>query len=100
MSKNPNDPWLDALNEEDRAFMKRFLLLSGSLKDLAKAYGISYPTVRLRLDRLIEKIRVHDETTHLSPFERRARALYADGKLTAETLKELLDAHRAEQEAS
>jgi hypothetical protein len=39
------------LTEEDLAFLKRFLMTSGSLKELAGAYGISYPTVRLRLDR-------------------------------------------------
>ena len=98
MSKEASEPWLEALDEEDRAFIKRFLLVSGSLKDLAKAYGISYPTVRIRLDRLIEKIRVHDETRDLTAFERTARALYADGKLSAETLKSLLDAYREGQE--
>ena len=97
MSKEASEPWLEALNEEDRSFIRRFLLVSGSLKDLAKAYGISYPTVRLRLDRLIEKIRVHEATQDLSPFERTARALYADGKVSAEALKTLLDAHRREQ---
>jgi hypothetical protein len=50
--------WFEHLSEEDLAFVKRFLLASGSLKELAEAYGISYPTVRLRLDRLIEKIRI------------------------------------------
>src|SRR5262249_30844996 len=41
--------WVDLLSEEDLAFLKRFLLASGTLKDLASQYGISYPTVRLRL---------------------------------------------------
>jgi hypothetical protein len=88
--------WLESLNEEDRAFIKRFLLASGSLKDLAKAYGISYPTVRLRLDRLIEKIRVYDDETEQSAFERTTRALFADGRIDADTLKTLLTAHQAE----
>ena len=44
--------WLAKLSDEDVSFIKRFVLASGSLKDLAKAYDISYPTVRLRLDRL------------------------------------------------
>src|SRR5690625_6101197 len=34
---------------------------SGSLKDVAKIYDVSYPTVRIKLDRLIEKIKLHDE---------------------------------------
>ncbi|MSQ94547.1 MAG: DUF2089 family protein [Gemmataceae bacterium] len=47
--------WIDLLEDEDVAFLKRFVLASGSLKELAEAYGLSYPTVRLRLDRLIAK---------------------------------------------
>ena len=85
--------WLDGLSDEDLMFAKRFLLASGSLKALAAAYGISYPTVRLRLDRLIQKIQLLDEQRPASPFERRLRALYADGRLDLETLKSLLVAH-------
>jgi len=33
--------WLDSLEEEDLAFVKRFILCSGSLKDLASAYQVS-----------------------------------------------------------
>ena len=40
--------WLEALDDEDIQFLKRFLLSSGSLKAMADAYGISYPTVRTR----------------------------------------------------
>ena len=52
--------WMEQSGEEDLAFIKRFILLSGSLKDLAEAYKVSYPTLRLRLDRLIEKIKILD----------------------------------------
>ncbi|MDY6913532.1 MAG: DUF2089 family protein [Planctomycetota bacterium] len=90
--------WLDSLSEEDLAFIKRFVMVSGSLKDLAKAYGISYPTVRLRLDRLIEKIRVIDSGKITSDFERRLRAFYAEGRIDMVTLNTLLAAHRKEME--
>ena len=82
--------WLEGLSDEDLMFVKRFLLASGSLKELAAAYGISYPTVRLRLDRLIQKIELLDDQRPASPFERRLRALYADDRLDLETLKALL----------
>ena len=88
--------WIDFLSEEDLAFVKRFVLASGSLKEMAKAYGITYPTVRLRLDRLIEKIKVVDDRQVTSPFERLARAQYAEGKIDAGTLKLLLKAHQEE----
>jgi len=88
------ESWLTKLSDEDVSFIKRFVLASGSLKDLAKAYGITYPTVRLRLDRLIEKVKILDSQEIVSEFERTLRARYAEGKLDMETLKALLVAHQ------
>jgi len=90
--------WYEILNDEDLAFLKRFVLASGSLKALSAAYGVSYPTVRLRLDRLINKIAILEELTVASEFERQARVLCADGRFDADTLRALLAAHRAEKE--
>jgi len=95
---NDQKTWLDYLAEEDLAFIKRLVLASGSLKELAAAYGVTYPTIRLRLDRLIVKIRVVDDHEIVSPFERTARALVAEGKIDIPTLKLLLAAHREESE--
>ena len=97
-SGQEKERWTNRLEEEDIAFIKRFVLASGSLKELAKAYGISYPTVRLRLDRLIEKIKLIDSREITDEFERLARTLHADGKLSAETLRVLLAAHGQEME--
>ena len=101
MPGNEQNPqrWIDLLGEEDLAFVKRFVLASGSLKEMAKAYGISYPTVRLRLDRLIQKVTILDSQQITSPFERLARARYAEGKIDMDTLKLLLSAHREEMES-
>ena len=90
--------WIKQLEEEDLMFLKRFVLASGSLKELADAYGISYPTVRLRLDRLIEKIKILDDQGITSAFERLLRVQYAEGKISIETMKALLAAHRKEME--
>jgi hypothetical protein len=90
------ESWLAKLSDEDTSFIKRFVLASGSLKELAKAYGITYPTVRLRLDRLIGKIKVLDSQEIVSEFERMLRARYAEGKIDMETLKALLSAHQDE----
>ena len=97
-SSNRNREWLDALEGDDLGFLKRFLLVSGSLKDLAKAYDVSYPTVRLRLDRLIQKVKVADEihADNAGPFERQLRLLLADGALDAVSFKKLRDAHAKE----
>src|SRR5438132_1412398 len=90
--------WIDNLTDEDLAFLKRFVLASGSLKDLAAAYAISYPTVRLRLDRLIQKIKLLDESEIMSDFERAARALCIDGKIDPQALRQLLAVHQREME--
>lgn len=90
--------WLDLLEDEDVAFLKRFVLASGSLKELAEAYGISYPTVRLRLDRLIAKIKVFDSHQVSGDFERLVRAMHADNRIDQATLKQILKAHQREME--
>ena len=59
--------WMTGLEEEDVNFIKRFLLASGSLKAVAAEYGVTYPTVRLRLDRLIQKIQMNEDTAE-DPF--------------------------------
>ena len=59
--------WMTGLEEEDVAFIKRFILASGSLKEVAGQYGVTYPTVRLRLDRLIQKITL-SETAAADPY--------------------------------
>jgi hypothetical protein len=38
--------WPDLLTDEDLAFLKLFLLASGSLKEIATACNVTYPTVR------------------------------------------------------
>jgi hypothetical protein len=91
--------WLDYLSDEDLAFIKRLVLASGSLKEVAAGYGISYPTVRLRLDRLIAKISVLESAESQSEFERVLRAQHAEGRIDAETLKTLLAAYRREANA-
>ena len=54
--------WMAELEEEDVAFLKNFLLCSGSLKEIAGLYGVTYPTVRLRLDKIIQKVRLGRNT--------------------------------------
>lgn len=85
--------WLDFLDDEDLSFLKRFVLAGGSLKDVAASYGVSYPTVRLRLDRLMARIQVYDSQEIIDDFERVLRAQFADGKLDAATFKRLLSAY-------
>jgi len=56
-------PLLSRIGEDDQQFILNFVRCSGSLKDLAKQYGVSYPTVRNRLDNLIERLRDLENAT-------------------------------------
>ena len=94
MDKNGNKVWIDLLSDEDIAFIKRFVLSSGSLKDLAAAYQVTYPTVRLRLDRLIDKIHALDAKDGATDFERLLRGLFAEGKLDESSFKLLLKTYQ------
>ena len=88
-------PWVAALAEEDLHFIRRFVLASGSLKALAGEYGVSYPTLRNRLDRLIAKVEAVERGTEDSPLQQTVRLLLADGKISAGTARDLLRAHKA-----
>lgn len=49
-------PLLLQIPEEEQTFILDFFLSSGSLKEMAVQMGKSYPTVRNKLDDIIEKI--------------------------------------------
>lgn len=49
-------PLLARLTEREQQFVVDFIKSSGSLKDMSKSMGISYPTVRNVLDDLIDKL--------------------------------------------
>ena len=84
--------WLAGLEEEDFQFIKRFVLASGSLKEMAQVYGVSYPTIRLRLDRLIEKVRILDEPGAKTPFHQQLRLLVTEGRIEQSVARKLLRA--------
>ncbi len=48
---------LGQLPLEHQRFIEIFVLASGSLKEIAAQTGVSYPTVRTRLDRIIADLR-------------------------------------------
>ncbi|WP_158962622.1 DUF2089 family protein [Myroides fluvii] len=52
-----NLPLLSQLTQEEQDFVLQFFLYSGSLKQMAQQMNISYPTVRNKLDDMIEHIK-------------------------------------------
>ena len=89
--------WLAGLEDEDAAFIKRLVLAAGSLKEMAAQYGVSYPTVRLRLDRLIQKIRLSEET-EADPYVALVKRLAVEDKLDFDTAKLLISSYRKAKE--
>ena len=69
--------WILALEPEDVNFLKNFVLKSGSLKEIARLYEVSYPTVRLRLDKLIQKIELSEKKEE-EPFTSFIKGLAVD----------------------
>ena len=49
-------PPVSCLDSEEQKFVVSFVRSSGSLKEMAQKYGVSYPTMRNKLDALIAKI--------------------------------------------
>lgn len=88
--------WMANLDEEDLVFIRRFVLASGSLKKIAGEYGVTYPTVRLRLDRLIQKIQI-SETTANEPYIALIKRLAVNDKLDFDTAKVLINEYKKMQ---
>lgn len=85
--------WVQGLDTEDLNFIKNFVLASGSIKEMSGAYGVSYPTMRARLDRLIEKIEIADDERN-DAFETLVKNLALEKRIDISTTKILLDAYR------
>ena len=82
--------WMKNLNDEDLIFIKRFLLASGSLKEVAKLYGVTYPTVRVRLDKLIDKINLSESKTDNDEFVDLIKRYVIDEQIEFDTAKNLI----------
>ena len=45
-------PRLAELNPDDQAFVQGFLKVGGSIKEMEQVFGVSYPTIKARLNRI------------------------------------------------
>ena len=84
--------WFFNLEKEEQEFLKRFILASGSLKQLAKEYEVSYPTVRIRVDKIIEKIKLSDNNR--DTFEINIMQMVIDEKISLDSSKEIIRKHK------
>jgi len=85
--------WMMNLEDEDITFIKKFLQASGSLKEMAHQYGVTYPTVRLRLDKMIQKIQISEDTAN-EPYIALVKRLVVNDKIDFDTAKILISEYK------
>lgn len=83
---------LGRMSADDLSLITEFVLCSGSLKDLAKRYGVSYPTIRGRLDGVIERLRAAVENRPRDPLAMALAEMVQRGELTATGARKVLEA--------
>ena len=80
------------LTDEEEFFVLTFLKCRGSIKDVEKELGISYPTVRGRLDTVLERLGLKSSasTEEIKEERRRILSRLENGEITADQAAELL----------
>ena len=75
-------PQLARLSLEDQVFITAFVRSHGSIKEMEQVFGVSYPTVKARLNRIAASL----EFVETDPQPGRAEVLerLARGEITAE----------------
>jgi hypothetical protein len=85
---------LRSLSRDDLDLITELVLRSGSLKDLADAYGVSYPTIRLRLDKVIERLAAIVKGKQPDPVSELLAKLVERGELSASNARAVRDLTR------
>ena len=75
-------PQLARLNQEDQVFITAFVRCHGSIKEMEQIFGVSYPTIKSRLNRVALSL----EFVEINPGPSRAEVLdrLNRGEITAE----------------
>lgn len=88
---------LSGLPAEDQDLIVELVLKSGSIKDLATVYGVSYPTIRTRLDKVIERLRAAVEGRERDPVSELLATLVERGELTPTAARAIRELMRRQQ---
>jgi len=81
-------PPLARLRYEDQVFVGAFVRSHGSIKDMEKAFGISYPTVKNRLNRIADQLKLVEVGVTKAGDD--TLALLERGEITADEAAERL----------
>jgi len=90
-NRRTKDHPLFRLSEDDLNLITQLALFSGSMKSLAKTYGVSYPTIRIRLDAVIERLKEAVEGQDSDPVTELLASLVERGELTGRVARSILD---------
>jgi hypothetical protein len=81
-------PQLARLSAEDQVFVAAFLKSHGSIKEMEQVFGVSYPTVKARLNRIAAQLEFVD--TDPKPSRNEVLDRLARGEISAaEAIREL-----------
>jgi len=75
-------PELAKLTAEDQIFVAAFVRSHGSIKEMEQVFGVSYPTVKARLNRISEQLEFMDTSPRPSRSEVLERL--SRGEITAD----------------
>jgi len=89
--------WFLKLEREDQEFVKQLVKASGSLKELAKIYQVSYPTVRVRLNKIIQHIDLVEQQGK-SSFETKIMEMVINDELPLNLAKKILADYQEEKD--
>lgn len=86
------------LPREDLDLIVELVRTSGSIKDLATSYGVSYPTIRARLDRTIGRLEEVLAGRRPDPLSELLASLVDRGELTPAGARAVRDVVRSERD--
>lgn len=89
---------LVSLSPEELDFVLRLVLASGSLKELAQAYQVSYPTIRARVDRLIARLQQLIDGLPTDPMNELLADLVERGEMTYSAAVAVRDLYRKQKQ--
>ena len=103
LRNSPQDPALAthplaSLPREDLDLILELVLRSGSLKDLATEYDVSYPTIRIRLDKVIARLAAAREGKKPDPLSELLATMVERGELSPSAARAIRDTARKQTE--